>query len=65
MTAQFSAKIGQRVLLTLTDRNGKPLPFGAMASSESQQQSIVDEGGVLLSHRRQRTAAGLERALGE
>ncbi|EKZ9479259.1 fimbrial biogenesis outer membrane usher protein [Klebsiella oxytoca] len=48
VTAQFSAKIGQRVLLTLTDRNGKPLPFGAMASSESQQQqSIVDEGGVL------------------
>ena len=48
VTAQFSARVGQRVLLALTDRNGKPLPFGAMASSESQQQqSIVDEGGVL------------------
>lgn len=46
--AQFNAKTGQRVLLALTDTNGKPLPFGAVASNENQQQqSIVDEGGVL------------------
>ncbi len=40
------AQTGYRVLLKLTDARGKALPFGAMASSQTQQ-SIVDEGGVL------------------
>lgn len=48
VTARFNAQSGYRVLVKLTDLQGKPLPFGAMASNETQQQqSIVDEGGVL------------------
>lgn len=46
VTAHFAARTGYRVLLSLTDKNGKPLPFGAIASNQTQQ-SIVDEGGVL------------------
>ena len=44
--AHFMAQTGYRVLLKLTDVRGKALPFGAVASSQTQQ-SIVDEGGVL------------------
>ncbi|ECG8591372.1 fimbrial biogenesis outer membrane usher protein [Salmonella enterica subsp. salamae] len=48
VAVHFNAKSGRRVLLKLTDAQGKPLPFGAMASNETQpQESIVDEGGVL------------------
>ena len=46
VTAHFIARTGYRVLLKLTDARGKALPFGAIASSQTQQ-SIVDEGGVL------------------
>jgi outer membrane usher protein len=48
VAAHFNAKSGRRMLLKLTDAQGQPLPFGAMASNETQpQESIVDEGGVL------------------
>ena len=48
VTARFTADIGQRVLVTLRDKNGQPLPFGARASTpDTGQESIVDEGGVL------------------
>ena len=48
VAARFNANIGYRVLVTVSDRNGKPLPFGALASNdETGQQSIVDEGGIL------------------
>lgn len=48
VTAHFNAQSGYRVLITLIDSRGKPLPFGAIATNEAQrQQSIVDEGGVL------------------
>lgn len=46
VTAHFIAQTGYRVLLKLTDARGNALPFGAVASSQTQQ-SIVDEGGVL------------------
>lgn len=48
VTAHFNARSGRRVLLKLTDAKGQPLPFGSMASNETQpQESIIDEGGVL------------------
>lgn len=48
VTARFNAQTGYRVLVKLTDIHGNPIPFGAMASNETQQQpGIVDEGGVL------------------
>ncbi|HCS1482659.1 FimD/PapC C-terminal domain-containing protein, partial [Escherichia coli] len=48
VAARFNANIGYRVLVTVSDRNGKPLPFGALASNDDTgQQSIVDEGGIL------------------
>lgn len=46
VAAQFLARTGYRVLLKLTDGQGHALPFGAIASSQTQQ-SIVDDGGVL------------------
>lgn len=48
VSAYFSAQTGRRVLLTVTDAQNTPLPFGAMANNQSAgMQSIVDEGGVL------------------
>ncbi|CAI0799045.1 Outer membrane usher protein fimD precursor [Serratia quinivorans] len=51
--ATFSAKVGARVLMTLTQGNGKPVPFGATVSEADQnaaQGSIVgDAGQVYLS----------------
>ncbi len=48
VVANFNAQTGHRVLLALTDVQGKPIPFGAVASNEGQfQQSIVDEAGVI------------------
>lgn len=46
VTAHFNARTGYRVLLSLTNSQGQALPFGAIASSPTQQ-SIVDEGGIL------------------
>lgn len=46
--ARFAARSGRRVLLQVTNAQGKLLPFGARASNEEQsQESIVDEGGIL------------------
>ncbi len=61
VAARFNANIGYRVLVTVSDRNGKPLPFGALASNDDTgQQSIVDEGGILyLSGYRVNHKAGL------
>ncbi|RAH27341.1 fimbrial biogenesis usher protein [Pantoea agglomerans] len=43
--ADFKAKVGLKVLMTLTN-NGKPVPFGSVASYEdSQSGSIVADGG--------------------
>lgn len=48
VAARFEARIGYRVLSTLTQENGHPVPFGALASVTGAVQSgIVDEGGVL------------------
>lgn len=48
VTARFEAQTGRRVLLTISDTKGNPIPFGAVASNETlPAQSIVDEGGVL------------------
>ncbi|MDL4618947.1 fimbria/pilus outer membrane usher protein [Citrobacter amalonaticus] len=46
--AHFHARTGSRVLLTLTLPDGKPVPFGAMASTADNPNSgIVDEQGLL------------------
>ncbi|EMF07315.1 outer membrane usher protein, FimD [Serratia marcescens VGH107] len=43
--ADFKAKVGLKVLMTLTN-NGKPVPFGSVASSgEGESGSIVAESG--------------------
>ncbi|WP_145566683.1 fimbrial biogenesis usher protein [Yersinia aleksiciae] len=43
--AEFQAQVGMKVLMTLT-QNGKPVPFGATASSDSNKSaSIVAENG--------------------
>lgn len=48
VTARFNAQTGYRVLVKLTDGQGRALPFGAMANNVNQQQpGIVDEGGLL------------------
>ncbi|WP_436876621.1 fimbria/pilus outer membrane usher protein [Siccibacter turicensis] len=50
--AEYVANVGMRVLMTLTQANGKPVPFGAMVSVEGQagQGFIVgDAGQVYLS----------------
>jgi outer membrane usher protein len=44
---KFRPRIGNRVLFTLT-KNGRPLPFGAIAADKKHKLSgIVDEEGVL------------------
>lgn len=48
VAAYFDAQTGRRILLTITDARGTPLPFGALANNETQpMQGIVDQGGVL------------------
>ncbi len=48
VSAHFNSHIGHRLLLTLYQTDGSPVPFGAIANNEAQlQESIVDEGGVL------------------
>ncbi|CAI0923898.1 fimbria/pilus outer membrane usher protein [Serratia quinivorans] len=46
--ATFIAKVGARVLMTLTQADGRPVPFGATVSTADQnaaQGSIVGDGG--------------------
>ena len=44
--AEFATRIGVRALLTLTQRNGMPVPFGATVSQENGNgDSIVGENG--------------------
>ncbi|CAI2007836.1 TPA: fimbria/pilus outer membrane usher protein [Serratia fonticola] len=45
--ANFTAKVGKRVLITLIRADGQPVPFGAIASSSENGAStgIVDESG--------------------
>ncbi|AGE94205.1 membrane protein [Citrobacter amalonaticus Y19] len=46
--AHFSARKGYRVLLTLIQPEGKPVPFGAMATSaDGLMNGIVDDQGVV------------------
>lgn len=49
--AEFSSRIGQRAILTLHQKNGKPIPFGTMVKSDNQNISgiVGDEGQVFLS----------------
>ncbi|MVX99188.1 fimbrial biogenesis usher protein [Enterobacteriaceae bacterium 8376wB9] len=48
--ASFETRIGARARITLTQRNGKPIPFGAMVTDESGQTGIVgDDGQVFMS----------------
>lgn len=43
--ASFNARVGMKILMTLTHR-GKPVPFGALATSDSNQSgSIVADNG--------------------
>ncbi|HID9122571.1 TPA: fimbria/pilus outer membrane usher protein [Klebsiella michiganensis] len=46
--ASYKASVGYRVLLSLTRRNGKPVPFGAtvsVADTKDTDQSIVGDNG--------------------
>lgn len=49
--ASFSARIGARAKITLTQRNGKPVPFGALVNDESHASSgiVGDAGQVFMS----------------
>lgn len=43
--AEFKTRIGMKILMTI-NRNGKPIPFGSLATSmENQSSSIVGENG--------------------
>lgn len=45
--AEFNAHVGMKLLMTLT-HNGKPVPFGAMVTSDSNQSgSIVADNGLV------------------
>jgi outer membrane usher protein len=48
--ASFNAHVGMKLLMTLTHR-GKPVPFGALATSDSNQSGsiVADNGQVYLS----------------
>ena len=48
--ASFNAQVGMKILMTLTHR-GKPVPFGALATSDSNQSGsiVADNGQVYLS----------------
>ncbi|KUQ59305.1 fimbria/pilus outer membrane usher protein [Enterobacter bugandensis] len=45
--ANYVANVGMRVLMTLTQANGKPVPFGAVATvvGNDKQSFIVGDGG--------------------
>ncbi len=43
--ANFETRIGARARITLTQRNGKPVPFGAMVTDEADKTGIVGDGG--------------------
>lgn len=44
--ADYVANVGMRVLMTLTQANGQPVPFGAIATLEGKSEGfIVGEGG--------------------
>ncbi len=45
--ADYVANVGMRVLMTLTQANGQPVPFGAVVSigGQNQQSFIVGDGG--------------------
>nr|WP_189636461.1 fimbrial biogenesis usher protein [Serratia quinivorans] len=48
--ASFETRIGARARITLTQRNGKPVPFGAMVTDEAGKTGIVgDSGQVFMS----------------
>ena len=49
--AEYKANIGRRVILSLSRKDGSPVPFGAIASlNNGEQNSIVgDDGQVYLS----------------
>lgn len=48
VAARFNANISYRVLVTVSNRNGKPLPFSALASNnKTKQQSIVNKSSIL------------------
>lgn len=48
--ASFETRIGARARITLTQRNGKPVPFGAMVTDEAGKTGIVgDNGQVFMS----------------
>ncbi|WP_312625188.1 fimbria/pilus outer membrane usher protein [Scandinavium sp.] len=46
--AEFKARRGYRVLMTLT-HNGRPLPFGAIVASKDNSSIVADGGQVYLS----------------
>ena len=48
--AEFKARVGIKLLMTLT-HNGRPVPFGAMVTSDSNQNGsiVADNGQVYLS----------------
>lgn len=51
--AEFVTHVGYRVLFNVRQKNGKPVPFGAMASAELESGSVTgivgDEGDLYLS----------------
>lgn len=44
--ASFATRVGGRALITLTQVNGKPVPFGAVASLVGQEDTRWDTGIV-------------------
>ena len=45
--AQFETRVGYRVLMNLTQQNGKPLPFGAVVNVLTDRKNIQGDGFIV------------------
>lgn len=46
--ARFTTAVGKRLMMTLKDAQGKPVPFGAIVSQNTTTSIVGDEGSVFL-----------------
>lgn len=46
--AQFTPAVGKRLLMTLTDAHGKPVPFGAIVTQNTTNSIVGEDGNVFL-----------------
>ncbi|MRG17284.1 hypothetical protein GIJ71_21585, partial [Stenotrophomonas sp. MY17] len=46
--ARFTTAVGKRLMMTLKDAQGKPVPFGAIVSQNTTSSIVGDEGSVFL-----------------